>query len=150
MKGAQVHKNRLARMRNIKSPIMRKLMEAGEIVRKDAADSIREGAVSGPGHVPSRPGEPPNADTHNLDLGIDVRVSQSRLSVRVVSTAIYSAALEFGTSRIAPRPFMRPALQRNRNRLVLGMVQAANEVVRVYKSDEAAARAAARYAERDS
>lgn len=146
---ARVHRNRLARMRRVKTASLKKLYEAGEIIRKDAADSIKAGAISGPGHVPSVPGTPPNADTHELDKGIDVRIRASKKTVDVVSTAPYSAAHEFGTSRLPPRPFMRPALQRNRDRLVMGQVQAVRETVRVYKSDAAFSRAAARYAARD-
>lgn len=131
--GANTHRNRLARMRRVKSPVMQKLYEAGEVVRADAVQSIRAGAISGPGHIPSRPGEPPNADTHWLDRNIDVRVNPSRLSVSVISLAVYSAALEFGTSRMIERPFMGPALRRNRNRIVLGVVQAVNDTVRVRK-----------------
>ena len=131
--GAKTHRNRLARMRRVKSPIMQKLYEAGELVRADAANSIKAGAISGPGHIPSAPGQPPNADTHHLDLNIDVRVNPGRLSVSVISLARYSAALEFGTSRMIERPFMGPALRRNRNRIVFGVVQAVNEAVKVRK-----------------
>lgn len=145
----KIHRNRLARMRRgIKNAALRHLWEAGELVRQEAQESIQLGAISGPGHIPSAPGNPPNADTGRLDKSIDVVVRQSQLTVDVVSKAPYSAAQEFGTSRIAPRPFMRPALQNNRDRLVFGQVQAANEVARVYKSDSAFANAAARYAAR--
>lgn len=147
--GYRIHANRLARLRRVKSPILKKLYMAGEKVREDAKQSIREGAVSGPGHVASAPGSPPNADTHQLDLSIDTVINPSKLSVSVVSKAPYSAALEFGTSRIAERPFLRPALQRNRNRIVLGVVQAVNDTARVYKSDVAFANARARYEESD-
>jgi hypothetical protein len=42
--------------------------------------------------------------------------------------------LEFGTSRMAARPFMRPALRRNRNRAVYGAAQAiSGKQVRVFK-----------------
>lgn len=131
--GAKTHRNRLARMRRVKNPVMRALYEAGEVVRADIANSIKAGAISGPGHIPSRPGEPPNADTHHLDLNIDVRVNPSRLSVSIISLARYSAALEFGTSRMIERPYMGPGLRRNRNRVVYGIVQAVNETVRVRK-----------------
>lgn len=133
VKGADVHLARLRRMKQITEPSARELLKAGEAVRADAQASIRAGAVSGPAHVPSLPGQPPNADTHNLDLGIDVVLNPSKKSVRVISRAEYSAALEFGTSRMAARPFLRPALLRNRNRLVQGQVQAVREVVRVKK-----------------
>lgn len=135
IKGADVHRNRLRRMRAqyMNDPIIRALYDAGEAVRKDAQDSIIDGAVSGPGHVPSAPGTPPNADTHNLDKSIDVRMNKGRKTVTVVARAHYAAAQEFGTSRLPERPFMRPALQRNRNRAVLGAANAVRSVVRVYK-----------------
>lgn len=131
--GVQIHRNRLARLRRIKTPALKALYEAGELVRADAAKSIKDGAVSGPGHIPSAPGSPPNADTHRLDLSIDVLLSQTKLSVAVVSRAPYSSFLEFGTSQMEARPFLRPALRRNRNRLVRGLVVAVNDVNRVFK-----------------
>lgn len=132
--GTQIHRARLARMRRwAQDDVKKQLAAAGEIVRADAAKSIREGAVSGPGHVPSAPGQPPNADTHRLDLSIDVVLDPGGKSVRVVARAPYSAYLEFGSSRMAERPFMRPALRRNRNRIVYGFVQGPFGLNRVIK-----------------
>lgn len=146
IEGLSIHKSRLRRMANVKAPVLRALYEAGEAVRADAANSIIQGSVSGAGHVPSAPGQPPNADTHRLDLSIDVVINPSQLTATVVSKAPYSAALEFGTSTILPRPFLRPALQRNRNRLLLGVAQAVSgDGVRVFKSDGAFANSRARY-----
>lgn len=145
-RGMQIHQNRLRRMANVKAPVLRALYEAGEAVRADAANSIKQGAVSGPGHVPSRPGEPPNANSHELDLSLDVVINPSQLTASVVSKAPYSAALEFGHANLLPRPFLRPALQRNRNRLLMGVANAASgDGVRVYKSDGAFANSRARY-----
>lgn len=150
VKGLNVHRARLARMRRAaKDEVLSALFAAGEKVRADAAESIKAGAISGPGHIPSAPGQPPNADTHNLDLSIDVRLNRASGTVYVIARAHYAAALEFGTSRIEPRPFMRPALQRNRSRIVYGMVQALNSTVRVYKSDTAFNNAASRFANSD-
>lgn len=117
----------------IRSESAKELLKAGQIVADDAAASIRAGSVSGAGHVPSRPGEPPNRDTGRLDTNIDAVLAKSGKSVRVISRAPYSSFLEFGTSRVAERPFMRPALRRNRNRVVMGQVQAVKKVVRVKK-----------------
>lgn len=139
--GIRIHRNRLQRMRRATSDVYRSLYESGEVIRKDAADSIKAGAISGPLHVPSAPGEPPNADTHQLDMSIDVRVNPSKKSVSVVSLAPYSAFLEFGTSKMAARPFMRPALQRNRNRVVLGVVNAVNRSIRIFKTNPGRSRA---------
>lgn len=133
--GLRIHRNRLQRMRRAQSDVYKSLYASGEIIRRDAADSIKAGAISGPLHVPSAPGEPPNADTHQLDLSIDVRVNPGAKTVSVVSLAPYSAFLEFGTSKMAARPYMRPALERNRNRVVLGVVNAVNRAIRLYKTN---------------
>lgn len=132
--GAKIHRARLARMRRWAiDGVTAPLVAGAELVRADAQKSIRDGSVSGAGHIPSRPGQPPNADTRRLDLSIDIEVSASRKSARVISRAPYSAYLEFGTSRMAERPFMRPALRRNRNRIVYGFVQGPNGINRVIK-----------------
>lgn len=84
------------------------MYECADTVRAEAHRSISAGSVSGKGHVPSAPGEPPNRDTGNLQSNIEV--TQPRpLIARVTSKAGYSTALEFGTSTLSARPFMRPA-----------------------------------------
>ena len=120
VKGADVHRNRLRRLRSkyLQDPINRALYDQGEAIRADAQASIRAGAVSGPGHVPSAPGTPPNADTHNLDLSIDVRLTPDRKKVVVAARAHYAAAQEFGTSKLPARPYMRPALRRSKRKVV--------------------------------
>lgn len=135
--GMRIHRNRLARLRNVKTESLKALYAAGEVIREDAKQSILAGAVSGAAHVPSLPGQPPNADTHRLDLSLDTIINESRLSVSVVSRAPYGAFLEFGTSKMAARPYLRPALLRNRNRVVLGQVNAINRIIRVYKGSTA-------------
>lgn len=74
----------------------------------EAAISITTGAVSGKNHVASKPGEPPNADTHFLDRSIHVEKT-GPLTANSVADAPYAARLEFDDDEIAERPFMRPA-----------------------------------------
>lgn len=133
IKGAKAHSNRLKSMMAFRPASQKALLEVGELIAEDAAASIRQGAVSGPGHVPSLPGEPPNADTHRLDMSIDAVVNPSGKSVRVRANAPYAAFLEFGTSKMVERPFLRPALRRHRNRLVQGQVTAVKKSIRVLK-----------------
>lgn len=133
IKGAKAHSNRLKSMMSFRPQSQKALLEVGELIAEDAAASIRNGAVSGPGHVPSLPGEPPNADTHRLDMSIDAVVAPTGKTVRVRANAPYAAFLEFGTSKMVERPFLRPALRRNRNRLVQGQVTAVKKSVRVLK-----------------
>lgn len=88
---------------------------AGEI-KTYAQISIQEGSVGGKFHVPSLPGEPPNADTGILAASIEVH-QVAPLRVQIVSQAPYSAALEFGTSKMEARPFMGPAARAKRKRV---------------------------------
>lgn len=93
------------------------LFAGGEMIKAEAARSITEGAVSGAGHVPSKPGEPPNEDTGTLRRNITV-TQIGPLHVRVASNAPYSAHLEFGTSKMAARPFMGPAARAKKKEVV--------------------------------
>lgn len=135
IKGVNVHRNRLRRMKAkyMEDALVRELYAEGEDIRQEIQDDIRRGAVSGPGHVPSAPGQPPNADTHNLDMSIDVRVPRGsgRTTLVVVAQAEYAAALEFGTSTILERPFMRPVFNRRHGTLVQAAVRSLRSTVRL-------------------
>jgi HK97 gp10 family phage protein len=61
----------------------------------------------------SAPGEPPAVRTGNLRDSIsepDVRKSSGALVGQITIAAPYAGYLERGTGRIAPRPFVRPAI----------------------------------------
>lgn len=111
---AKSHSDRLRRMKNTGAKaVARALYQAGQLIELEAERSITAGSVSGKNHVVSAPGQPPNADTRFLDTNIETHLENEHL-VTVTSKADYSAALEFGTSRMAARPFMRPATEKNR------------------------------------
>lgn len=59
-------------------------------------------------HVASQPGQPPNIDTGRLMNAI--HVYRPRALARIISTGDveYAPHLEFGTVKMAARPFMRP------------------------------------------
>lgn len=84
------------------------IYEAADAVRAEAFQSISRGSVSGAGHVPSKAGDPPNRDTGALQAGLKVQRT-GLLSAEVRAETPYSAPLEFGSSKVAARPFMRPA-----------------------------------------
>jgi len=72
----------------------------------------------------SKLGNPPNIDTGNLKRNISFAKPVGRPSVRQVGTGIgnaksvgYAMYLEFGTSRMWERPYLRPALINNRAKL---------------------------------
>lgn len=65
---------------------------------------------TGRDHVASAPGESPAIDTGLLANSIDYAMTGETSAV-VGSGAEYAIHLEFGTVRIAPRPFMQPAFE---------------------------------------
>ena len=103
--------------------------EAGKAVlataiemRADIVTSIQRGPASGRTykksnptrtHTASAPGQPPMSDTGRLANSITFdRLGD--LTATVGSNLNYAPWLEYGTSRMAARPFFRPAVERMR------------------------------------
>ena len=68
-------------------------------------------------HQASAPGEAPATDTGRLASGVDFR-RDGPMSATVGSQVAYAAMLEFGTSRIAPRPAWVPAVEAMRPKYI--------------------------------
>lgn len=131
IKGLDKHVKRLQNMRKAARQVTGALYAAGQDIELDAERSITEGSVSGAGHVPSLPGQPPNRDTGELDNSIETTVeAQNPPTVHVTSHAEYSAALEYGTSKMAERPFMRPATEKNRKNVSSKVAEAVRVTIR--------------------
>lgn len=113
--GAKAHAARLKKIRGqaMVREVGKAIYAAADYHATEAALSITAGAVSGKGHVPSRPGEPPNADTHLLDRSIHVERA-GPLKALSVADAPYARPLEEGTARMVERPYMRPAAAKTR------------------------------------
>ena len=99
---------------------------AGNLVRNTAVTSIQQGAKSGViyekynprrTHRSSSAGQPPATDTGFLVNNIFLKFDTDKLGVSVESRANYSAFLEFGTSKMAARPFLQPALESNKSKI---------------------------------
>ena len=91
--------------------------KAAYLVLGDAQKRILRGDKTGRvygDHRASAPDESPASDTGNLVRS--GRVDLHEDFARVVFTAAYALALEYGTNdgKIAERPFLRPALEENR------------------------------------
>ena len=68
-------------------------------------------------HTASAPGQPPMSDTGRLANSITLdRVGD--LTASVGSALNYALWLEYGTSRMAARPFFRPAVERMRPKYI--------------------------------
>ena len=112
--------------RDYQGKLVQLVGKAGNLVRSTAVESISQGAKSGVTyelynprrtHKSSAAGEPPATDTGYLVNNIFLNVDPDGLGVSVESRAEYSGFLEFGTSKMAARPFMQPALEENKPKI---------------------------------
>lgn len=115
--GARLAK--LARRRVV--PALGNVIEEGaQAIAEDAANSIRANSISGRGHIASAPGEVPNADSHDLDQSIHpgelIELSDS-IRISVIADSDH-AWIERGGSKMEPRPYIEPAVERARNDVV--------------------------------
>lgn len=129
LKGAREHAARLEGLGQFTNDVSRALFAGGERIQVAAQLSITAGSVSGKAHIPSAPGEPPNQDTGVLAGNIET-TQPAPLVVEVSSNAPYSRALESGTSKMAARPFMRPARDKERRNVERLVRQAMERVKR--------------------
>ena len=72
------------------------LTESAEAIAADARFSIIDGAISGRGHI----------------VG-ELVETRGRIETSVIADSDHAVYLEFGTSKMMPRPFMMPAAVRN-------------------------------------
>ena len=93
-------------------------------VRNIAVKGITEGNKTGDtvirrgtAHTTSAAGEYPAADTGVLHTNIFADADSDGLGGSVESRAKYSEFLEFGTSKMAARPFMQPSAEQARPRI---------------------------------
>ena len=104
-------------------PDFQEIVKGGaQLIRGEAIKSIQTGAKSGVmyqmynprrEHRASAPGQAPASDTGNLVSKIIVK-QKTRNITNVESNANYSAFLEYGTSKMEPRPFMLPAFEKSK------------------------------------
>ena len=108
--------------KDMEVPFQEIVKGGGQLIRTEAIKSIQTGAKSGVmyqkynprrEHRASAPGQSPASDTGNLVNKIIVRQKSSDV-VSVESNANYSAFLEYGTSKMQPRPFMLPAFEKSK------------------------------------
>jgi hypothetical protein len=137
--GMRGHKAHLARLRKLSGagPILlvgKAVFAAAESIAVEAQISITAGAVSGKGHIPSKPGEPPNADTH--DLANRIETVQRAPLVAAVESRSDHAMIEFDWGNVAARPYLRPARDKMIGQARDLVVQAVKVAVRRSRSSD--------------
>ena len=112
--------------KNAKKAVGRGVM----LVKGTAQESITAGGKSGIEyqkynprriHRASKEGEAPASDTgflvDNISMNVKTETDGSVVG-QIISSAPYSKFLEFGTVEIQPRPFMQPALEKNKKKII--------------------------------
>tara|TARA_Y100000114_G_scaffold115597_1_gene109771 strand:- start:8835 stop:9299 length:465 start_codon:yes stop_codon:yes gene_type:complete len=115
--------------------IMGVVFEASELVKNTAVENIARGAKSGRTYVKYNPrrthtasaeGQAPATDTGNLIKGISTEIVKKGKTIEGIvkanakseNGANYAKFLEFGTVDMRPRPFLFPALEENRRKII--------------------------------
>ena len=132
IKNLKAFKKRLEKrvVDNPKEELGRLVLRSAALVTETAQDSINSGAKTGRAyprgrkvHIASAEGEAPAKDTGNLSSGITFKVTEQKDSIvgtvmtNTFGLSDYGVHLEFGTVNMRPRPFMQPALEKNRPKI---------------------------------
>lgn len=116
----------------VRQAINREIVVQTEEVRNEAIrlilDTPKTGRLykrrGGKMHQASAPGEPPASDYGRLVNSIRTDYDLQASIGTVTASTKYAAGLEFGTARMAARPFMRTALS-NRHKEIIAGIQGA-------------------------
>ncbi len=104
--------------------LARAVIESAEDLRDTARELVGETGGA------SRPGEPPRVDTGRLRDSIFARARAGGLSAEVGTDLDYGAQLEFGTQRMAARPWLHPAFAASKARIRARLMKAARAALR--------------------
>ena len=117
--------------KDLEQPFQEVVKGGGQLIRAEAVKSIQSGAKSGivyekynprRSHRASAPGQAPASDTGNLVSKIRVKQKNPNTTI-VESGADYSAFLEYGTSKMQPRPFLFPAFVKSKEKITQAVFQ---------------------------
>jgi len=84
----------------------------------DAQGNVRPGRPRGKPHQASAPGDPPTTDTGELQQSIAFEVSADGREGKVGTNKAHGLYMEFGTHRVAPRPWLRIAFEQSEKEII--------------------------------
>lgn len=125
LEGADALRAALSNMSDeVRAEVSKAVVGTAMELRADVIKRVQQGPASGRTyqkygprrvHTASAPGQPPMSDTGLLASRI-VFDREGDLTATVGSPLAYAVFLEYGTSRMAARPFFRPAVEDMRNK----------------------------------
>lgn len=109
LKGDKAWLRRLGKARDIEGAMHDWAKDGAQELADEAKILLDTGGIPDPNHVVSAPGNPANTNTGTLRDGIVTQELAQKGHYAVISTADYGSYVELGTSRMAERPYLRPA-----------------------------------------
>ena len=123
--GEQLVEQKLKNLTTDTTALKQAVLAGALMVEKSAKENIAQSEHSGRVYVnhgvvhqASAPGESPATDTGTLISSIQHWASGDGLTVAVGSRLNYATYLEYGTTKMAERPFLGPALDVNREDII--------------------------------
>lgn len=131
MKGRRKHTDRLKKLTSKRVIQIAGAIayEGADMIRAEAFRLVSAGSIEGEGHVRSKPGEPPNRELGGLQDNMEI-AQTGALTAEFRSKAEYARALEFGTSKMAQRPHVRPARDKKLPEIRKRYVEQMNKLVK--------------------
>lgn len=113
----------------VKQAVQRGVINGTELVRTTMVEKIQSGNKSGRvytrggvTHQASAPGEAPASNSGRLVQSIQTSYEFTIVLKGTVNASTeYAAPLEYGTQKMAERPFARPSLQEKQNEIIQGI-----------------------------
>lgn len=120
----------------VRAEVADEVMSVALDLQADAKRSIARGPKTGRvyrrgnrTHQASAPGQPPASDTGRLVNSVEFD-KVGAFTATVGSNLIYALHLEYGTRKMAARPFFRPAVERMRKQFMARLEDAVERATR--------------------
>lgn len=107
--------------RDLEQSRLKKMIKAVSTVRNNTMETLSGNRSGRTYHVPgtsrtytaSSPGEPPAQATGRLRQSVKYKVEHGGKTGHVGTGLDYGASLEYGTSKIKPRPWLKPSFSKS-------------------------------------
>ena len=113
--------NGAATLAAVRAGVVTGLQRGVEAVEAEATSLVLSTPKSGRWygkHQASAPGEPFASDKGTLLASATKSVDPAALTANLNYSGDHAAAMEYGTSRVAPRPYARPAIVNKRDEII--------------------------------
>jgi HK97 gp10 family phage protein len=121
---------------SVQPAVAKAVQQGGYLVLSSAVQSIQHTSASGRvytshgvSHTASAPGEPPATDEGTLVGSLQIWTSSDGMSIAVGSNLNYAPYLEYGTRKMAARPYLNPAFDVNREEILALITKAVNQTM---------------------